>query len=167
MGIERRIDDTEEKAGEAARKAAELKRLDRYWFIPVFGSSKEHKSSREAKRDDKKAAKREAQYEQEEIERQQRMVYATSGGMVGHGATLPRSAPNRRIRGVEYDDTEKEMDHNLGEISNGLSRLKAMSLAMHDEIESQNVRMDRIRDRTEDAQSKVRDNTNRVKRFLK
>lgn len=66
---------------------------------------------------------------------------------------------------ADYDDVDEQIDRNLGTISNGLSRLRAMAGSMHNESDWQNDRIESIRDATESVHERVRMNSNRIERM--
>jgi len=63
------------------------------------------------------------------------------------------------------DEVEDELDNNLDEISSATSRLKALGLAMGQEIDSQVTRLDRVDGKVGRLDNKIYMNTEKLKRI--
>jgi septal ring factor EnvC (AmiA/AmiB activator) len=72
-----------------------------------------------------------------------------------HDPWADRSPAYSTPAGMERDDKEVEIDSNLDQISNGLSRLKMMGMTMNQEIETQNDHIRRIDDKTSTVKDRV------------
>lgn len=68
--------------------------------------------------------------------------------------------------GLARDDTEAEIDHNLDQISSGLSRIKMMGRAMNSEIDAQNQQISRISDNTSRTDERVVRSTGKLNKLL-
>lgn len=63
------------------------------------------------------------------------------------------------------DEIEDELDDNLGEIGDATKRLKALGLAMGQELDTQNQRIDRISEKATSLDNRMFRNTERVGSF--
>lgn len=63
------------------------------------------------------------------------------------------------------DEIEDELDDNLGEIGDATKRLKALGLAMGQELDTQNQRIDRIGEKATSLDNRMFRNTERVGSF--
>lgn len=65
------------------------------------------------------------------------------------------------------DEVEDELDDNLDEIGDVSKRLKALGMAMGQELDNQNRRIDTIEGKTVRVEQKIHMNTQRVRSFLR
>lgn len=63
------------------------------------------------------------------------------------------------------DELEDELDNNLDEIGDATKRLKAIGMAMGEELDKQNSRIGRIEEKTVNLDNNIFRNTERVSRF--
>jgi len=63
------------------------------------------------------------------------------------------------------DELEDELDDNLDEISGVTKRLKALGMAMGEELDKQNSRIDRIGEKTVNLDNNIFRNTERLKKI--
>jgi synaptosomal-associated protein 29 len=147
--MERRMDEAGAGAKAADAKAKHLKSLNNFFFLPSFGAKKAAKREEELKRqketqqfDNKYARERDAEWSK----RSNRDVSSFE-------------APSRQYRttpdGLERDEHEEEIDSNVSQISSGLSRLKAMGMAMNEELDVHSRQLDRLQQRTEYTRGRV------------
>ncbi|XP_014671840.1 PREDICTED: synaptosomal-associated protein 29-like [Priapulus caudatus] len=95
----------------------------------------------------------------------------------------PRSSehPAMRLRGLDDADEmaypsqqqrpgrsaiDDEIDSNLGEMSEGMLRLRGLALGMQDEIDDQNEMLDKITNKTESADMEVARQNRQMKKIL-
>lgn len=179
---ERHLDVSKGHSVRAADKTDELKKLNRSIFRPAITFNKDAKRAAQE-------AKLQARYDEEREERERamsdvrdtkdRLGQATSygpdgddmlGGPGGADGGYGRPPPQKKERGTRYrfeatasdDELEDELDDNLDEMSSGLKNLKALSLAMGQELGQQNQRIDRIEQKTVSLDDKVLRNTEKV-----
>ncbi|KND02707.1 uncharacterized protein SPPG_01790 [Spizellomyces punctatus DAOM BR117] len=144
-------------------KADHLKSLNRFFMLPSFGSKKAKKKEAAAKREAEERAAREDERRLEEKERATRVermqqVQGAQYTSVGRMYTTPD--------GIERDDTEEEIDRNLDQISSGLSKLKMMGQIMNSELDAQNVQVNRLADRSESTNERLKVTTHKVQRII-
>ncbi|KAF7964950.1 hypothetical protein HWV62_1450 [Athelia sp. TMB] len=174
---ERHLDVSKGHSVRAADKTDELKKLNRSIFRPAITFNKDAKRAAQE-------AKLQARYEEEREERemamgdvratQDRLGQATNAAYQGSDDLLGGPVkPKERTRDARYrfeatasdDELEDELDDNLDEMSSGLKNLKALSLAMGQELGQQNQRIDRIEQKTVTLDDKVVRNTEKLKRI--
>ncbi|KAJ3076607.1 hypothetical protein HK102_005390, partial [Quaeritorhiza haematococci] len=185
--VARGLDRVEACADMADRQADELKRLNRFFMIPVIGS-RLTKSDRQLRREETQKKKLEAELDTESRLTRQRLEQVgitlpsstppastsyslkSSSPTRGSGSvpnTIPSTSamtllndsplaqePISIISGDATADKDEEaldasIDASLDLISNSLGRLKCMSLAMGEEIQTQNRRMAMLGDVSE------------------
>lgn len=61
------------------------------------------------------------------------------------------------------DEMENELDDNMDEIGEATKRLKALGMAMGDELDNQNKRLDRLEKKTVDVDNRLHSTTGRVR----
>lgn len=162
----------------AEDKAKELKTVTRSMFAPHVSNPFNSKRRAQEKEDKVRRERAVAQVEREQRRRdaydsQQRVVGALDGTEVG-GKSKHRkemmskygSRPGRdryQFEADEEDDIlEDEIDNNLDELSGAASRLKKLGLAMNEEVEQQNTKLDQIAEQTDDLDISVHLNTARL-----
>jgi len=165
----------------------ELKQLNRSIFRPVITFNKDAKRAAQA-------SKVQSRYEEERQERerammdvretQNRLGSAQSYGREGSGDEELLGGGRRRFRNEEQiqtrktarskyqfeatasdDEVEDEIDDNLDEISDVSKRLKALGMAMGQELDSQNRRLETISNKTDGLDLKLAGVTARQKKF--
>lgn len=65
-----------------------------------------------------------------------------------------------------FKDHDEQLDRNLEDMTQGMSRLKGLAVSLGDEIETQNEQVDRIMPKVERADIKVRDQNRQMGRIL-
>uniref|UniRef100_A0A8C4TM90 Synaptosomal-associated protein n=1 Tax=Erpetoichthys calabaricus TaxID=27687 RepID=A0A8C4TM90_ERPCA len=60
------------------------------------------------------------------------------------------------IRRVTNDDRENEMDENLEQVGSIIGNLRSMALDMSNEIDTQNVQIDRIMEKVETGRARIK-----------
>lgn len=166
--MERKLDEAHVNAKHVDAKVDHLKSLTKLFFLPSFGGKKaakkeaEFKKQQEAKKFETKQARKTDDHWKSRNERLAR----NDERIDESGRSGPRnfySTPE----GLDRDDTEQEIDDNLGQISSGLSRLKMMGLQMGEEIQHQDEQLKRIDERagfTKDKLSKLNGKVDRIAR---
>lgn len=162
----------------------ELKQLNRSIFRPVITFNKDAKRAAQE-------VKVQARYEEERLEREKTMMdiretqnrlgrAATYGrgddeGLVG-GSARSRfktaeevAARNEQQKRYQFeatasdDEIEDELDNNLDEIGDMSKRLKALGMAMGQEIDNQIGRIDAIEGKAVRVEQRIHMNTTRVR----
>lgn len=158
----------------AEEKARELKTLNRSLLKPHI--SNPFNSKRKAQ---EKEAQIRAQYQQEQIRRENRRQLAYTSqqrvmnGLNGNGMSetalkykRENASEERKKYQFENDsedeDLESEIDNNLDGIHAAAKRLNKLALATNEEVTSQNERLDRIGDQTDVLDVNVHLNTSRL-----
>lgn len=160
----------------AEDKAKELKTVTRSMFAPHVSNPFNSKRRAQEKEDRIRRERAVAQVEREQRRRdaydsQQRVVGALDG--VGEKSKHRKemmskygSRPGRdryQFEADEEDDIlEDEIDNNLDELSSAAGRLKKLGLAMNEEVEQQNEKLDQIAEQTDDLDISVHLNTARL-----
>lgn len=153
-------------------KTDELKQLNKSIFRPVVTWNKDAKRAAQD-------AKIQARFEDERDERekammdiretQNRLGKATTYGQGGSGRFGNAEQKKEQRKRFQFeatasdDELEDELDGNLDEISDVSNRLKALGMAMGQELDSQNKRIDRITDKTESLDNRLHRGTERFK----
>lgn len=167
---ERHLDMAKANNQRAEDKAQELKVLNRSIFRPAIVFNKEGK--RQAK--EQKILERH-NMEKEDRARAMRDVQ-DSRRRLGEAANErsfqdPSLREDRRLQRQRYqfdatasdDELEDELDENLNEMLDISKRLKNISTAMGSEVDTQNKRIGKITDKTDDLNIKISMNTDRLK----
>ncbi|KAJ7589479.1 protein transporter SEC9 [Mycena floridula] len=167
----------------------ELKQLNRSIFRPVITFNKDAKRAAQASRvqsryDEERHERERAMMDVRET--QNRLGQAQTYGREGSGdeELLGNGGGRRRYRTEEQlqsrktargkyqfegtasdDEVEDEIDDNLDEISDVSKRLKALGMAMGQELDSQNRRLDTISNKTDGLDLKLAGVTARQKKF--
>ncbi len=166
----------------AEDKTDELKKLNRSIFRPAITFNKDSKRAAQE-------AKVLQRYEEEREEREKAMMDIRDtqnrlGQASAHGSredgngmepngmrtrTAAQQALQKEQRkryqfeaAASDDEQEDELDHNLDEISDVASRLKGLGMAMGQELDIQNNRIERIEEKTVNLDNRVFRNTERV-----
>jgi hypothetical protein len=188
---ERHLDVAKGHSTRAEDKTDELKQLNRSIFRPVITFNKDAKR---AAQDAKIQARYEEEREEREKamsdvrDTRNRLDRATTygrgdddedvlsgsgpGGIRGRFKTeeqlLARTEQRKRYQfeaTASDDEAEDELDNNLDEISDATKRLKALGMAMGQELENQNTRIDRLEQKTVGLDNKIFRNTERLKKI--
>ncbi|KAJ7110184.1 protein transporter SEC9 [Mycena epipterygia] len=183
---ERHLDLAKGHSARADDKTDELNQLNRSIFRPVITFNKDAKRAAQE-------AKVQARYEEERTDRekammdvrdtQNRLGQAQTYGredrdrdeLVGGGRGRFRSEAEiagRKDQRKRYqfestasdDEVEDEIDDNLDEIGDATKRLKALGMAMGQELDKQNKRIDLIDQKTVNLDNKILRNTDRLKK---
>jgi len=182
---ERHLDMSKGHSARADDKTDELNQLNRSIFRPVITFNKDAKRAAQE-------AKVQARYEDERSAREKTMLdirdtqnrlgqaqtYGREGDrdeLVGggrgrfrsEGETSARKEQRKRFQfeatGSD-DEIEDEIDDNLDEIGDATRRLKALGMAMGQELDKQNQRIDLIDQKTVNLDNKIVRNTERLKK---
>jgi len=184
---ERHLDVSKGHTLRAEDRTDELKQLNRSIFRPVITFNKDAKRAAQE-------AKLQQRYEDERDEREKAMMdiresqnrlgraatYASEeadgegidGGVRARFKTAEQQAARKEQR-KRYqfeatqsdDDMEDELDDNLDEIGDATKRLKALGMAMGQELDTQIGRIGRIEEKTVNLDNKVFRTTERLKRI--
>ncbi|CCM01960.1 uncharacterized protein FIBRA_04033 [Fibroporia radiculosa] len=181
---ERHLDVSKGYSLRAEDKTDELKQLNRSIFRPVITFNKDAKRSAQE-------AKVQQRYEEEREERektmmtvretQDRLGRATTYGSQGNGAVGGSGRFNRtgaelnarkeQRKRYQFDATasddelEDELDDNLDEISSITKNLKALGTAMGQELDSQNMHIDRITGKADTLDNALFRNTQKLNKI--
>ncbi|EGO02893.1 hypothetical protein SERLA73DRAFT_131295 [Serpula lacrymans var. lacrymans S7.3] len=185
---ERHLDVAKGHTARAEDKTDELKQLNRSIFRPVITWNKDAKRAA-------KEQEIQQRYEEERSERekammdirdtQNRLGRATTYGRQddddegispGGGSSRMRTAAQLSARkeqrkryqfeaGASDDEIEDELDDNLEEVSNVTKGLKALGMAMGQELDRQNERIEVIDGKTRNLDNRVFRNTEKLKRI--
>jgi hypothetical protein len=162
--MEQRLDEAGAAAKAADAKASHLKSLNKFFFLPTFGAGKAKKREEEFKKqqesqefDNKYAKERDAQWS-----RRNDRVKQQDFGQEKYQRRDYYTTPD----GLERDDTEKEIDSNISQISSGLSRLKTMGMAMNQELDGHSEQLNRLHSRTEYTRGRVDRLNNKVDKLV-
>ncbi|KAJ3023273.1 Protein transport protein S9 plasma membrane t-SNARE [Thoreauomyces humboldtii] len=146
-------------------KADHLKSLNRFFMLPSFGSKKAKKREAIAKKESEERAFREDERKLGEHDRAVRLGriedIQTRNFALQQGTTY--STPQF----IERDDTEREIDDNLDQLSSGLAKLKMMGQVMNTELDAQRGQVNRIMDRSDITAERLNVTTNKVNRMLR
>ncbi|KAF5367235.1 hypothetical protein D9615_010672 [Tricholomella constricta] len=180
---ERHLDVAKGHSSRAEDNTNELKQLNRSIFRPVITFNKDAKRAAQE-------AKIQARYDEERAEREKTMMdiretqnrlgrAATYGrgdddeGLVGDGVgSRFKTAEQEAIRKGQRkryqfeatasdDELEDELDNNLDEIGDMSKRLKALGMAMGQELDNQIGRIHQIEGKTDRVEQKIHMNTQR------
>ncbi|KAJ7783828.1 protein transporter SEC9 [Mycena maculata] len=183
---ERHLDISKGHSARADDKTDELNQLNRSIFRPVITFNKDAKRAAQE-------AKVQARYEEERADREKAMMdirdtqnrlgqAQTYGhddrdrdGLIGGGRGRLRSEAQNSARKEQRkryqfeatasdDEVEDEIDDNLDEIGDATRRLKALGMAMGQELDKQNQRIDMIDQKTVNLDNKILRNTDRLKK---
>jgi len=81
-------------------------------------------------------------------------------------SSLSRNSPASEPRKEYADDTERQIDENLDEISGALDHLKESSIAMQSELARQNTTITRIQATTEHTDYTLTSANRKINEFL-
>ncbi|KAJ7492584.1 protein transporter SEC9 [Mycena latifolia] len=183
---ERHLDIAKGHSARADDRTDELNQLNRSIFRPVITFNKDAKRAAQE-------AKVQARYEEERSDRekammdirdtQNRLGQAQTYGredrdreeLIGGGRGRFRSEAQVSTRKEQRkrfqfestgsdDEVEDEIDDNLDEIGDATKRLKALGMAMGQELDKQNQRIDMIDQKTVNLDNKIVRNTDRLKK---
>ncbi|KAJ6610026.1 hypothetical protein B0H10DRAFT_2061668 [Mycena sp. CBHHK59/15] len=184
---ERHLDISKGHSARADDKTDELNQLNRSIFRPVITFNKDSKRAAQE-------AKLQARYEDERTEREKAMMdIRETQNRLGQAQTYDRDDADRdelvggarkgRFRSDDQisarkeqrkryqfesaasdDEIEDELDDNLDEIGDATRRLRALGMAMGQELDKQNQRIDLIDQKTVNLDNKIVRNTDRLKK---
>ena len=175
---ERHLDMSKNHALRAEDNTDELKKLNRSIFRPAITFNKDAKRAA-------KEAKIQARYDDDREERERNLMEVReSQGRLANAGTYERGEEGiggrRQLTGAQQamrkeqrsryqfeatnsdDEVEDELDDNLDEISDATKRLKALGMAMGQELGTQNQRIDRISEKATSLDSRMFRNTEKV-----
>ena len=174
---ERHLDVSKGHSQRAEDNASEIKQLNRSIFIPVVTFNKNQKRKEQE-------MKRERRFQDEQQDRERAMMdIRDSQNRLGRAATYGddeeegigyrrggRSGAERKQSRSRYqfeatasdDELEDEIDNNVDEIGDVAKRLNKLAVAMGQEIDQQNQRLDRIATKTDKLTMRIDNNTDRV-----
>ncbi|RDB28967.1 Protein transport protein sec9 [Hypsizygus marmoreus] len=184
---ERHLDVAKGHSSRADDNTNELKQLNRSIFRPVITFNKDAKRAAQE-------AKIQARYEDERLEREKTMMdIRESQNRLGRAATYGRNDDEEGLVGgsgrsrfktaeqladrkeqrkryqfeatASDDELEDELDNNLDEIGDMSKRLKALGMAMGQELDNQNHRIDTIEGKAIRTEEKIHMNTQRLKKI--
>ncbi|KAI0307834.1 synaptosome-associated proteinsynaptosomal-associated protein 25 [Multifurca ochricompacta] len=169
---ERHLDVSKGHSQRAEDRTDELKQLNRSIFRPVITFNKDAKRAAQE-------AKIQQRYEEERDEREKAMMdiretrTEIGEGLNGRRQKSPAQLALKKEQRKRYqfeatasdDDLEDELDDNLGEISDVTKRLKALGMAMGQELDKQNDRIERIEEKTVSLDNRVFRNTEKVRHY--
>ncbi|KAJ7103498.1 protein transporter SEC9 [Mycena belliarum] len=183
---ERHLDIAKGHSARADDRTDELNQLNRSIFRPVITFNKDGKRAAQE-------AKVQARYEEERTEREKAMMdIRDTQNRLGQAQTYGREDRDRdeltgggrgRFRSeaqnatrkeqrkrfqfeatASDDEVEDEIDDNLDEIGDATRRLRALGMAMGQELDKQNQRIDMIDQKTVNLDNKIVRNTDRLKK---
>ncbi|GLB36181.1 putative helical region found in SNAREs [Lyophyllum shimeji] len=184
---ERHLDVAKGHSARAEDNTKELKQLNRSIFRPVITFNKEAKRAAQE-------AKVQARYDEEREAREKTMMdIRETQNRLGRAATYGRGDGEEELLGggvrgrfktaeqqavrteqrkryqfestASDDEVEDELDDNLDEIHDVSKRLKALGMAMGQELDDQNRRIDQIEGKAVNVERKVYMNTQQLKRI--
>jgi len=181
---ERHLDISKTHSAGAGDRTDELKQLNRSIFRPVLTWNKDAKRIAQEE-------KIQARFEEERDQREKAMLdIRESQNRLGRAVTYGRGGDEEelvgggRLRNQEQngvrkeqrkryqfegtasdDELEDELEDNLDGISDVSKRLKALGMAMGDELDKQNARIDRIGEKTVALDNNIFRNTERLKKI--
>jgi len=179
---ERHLDVSKGYALRADDKTGELKQLNRSIFRPVITFNKDAKRAAQER-------KIQERYDDERDERERaamdaRETHARLGRAAGYGRGgddeelltggqrsrgNPASKEQRKRFQFEStnsdDELEDELDGNLDQINDVSKRLKQLGMAMGQELDAQNTRIDRLAGKTDALDGRIARNTERLKKI--
>ena len=173
---ERHLDVSKTHSQRAEDHTDELKKLNRSIFRPAITFNKDAKRAAQE-------AKIQARYDEDREERERTLMDVREsqnnlGRAGGYGrdedggrrqltATEQSKRKEQRSRfqfeaTASDDEVENELDDNLDEISGVTKRLKALGMAMGQELDTQNQRIDRIGEKATSLDNRMFRNTEKV-----
>ncbi|KAJ7038163.1 protein transporter SEC9 [Mycena alexandri] len=182
---ERHLDISKGHSARADDRTDELNQLNRSIFRPVITFNKDAKRAAQE-------AKVQARYEEERGDREKAMMdVRDSQNRLGQAQTYGRDGDRDELVGgsrgrfrsddqlaarkeqrkrfqfestASDDEVEDEIDDNLDEIGDATRRLRALGMAMGQELDKQNTRIDLIDQKTVNLDNKITRNTDRLKK---
>jgi hypothetical protein len=155
--MDRHLTDIQINTEVSADKTNEIKRYNRSIFLPSFSFfGKKSRKKKEEKKNEE--AFKERMQKKEEV---RSIIYESKQRTVHHSRSTPctsqlSSASSLRTQDTiqsdeESDETERGIQDNLSIMSDSIGKLKAMSIAMSEEIELQNDKLKSLGDKTSDV----------------
>ncbi|KAJ7169915.1 protein transporter SEC9 [Mycena filopes] len=182
---ERHLDISKGHSARADDRTDELNQLNRSIFRPVITFNKDAKRAAQE-------AKVQSRYEEERSSREKAMMdVRDSQNRLGQAQTYGREGDRDELIGggrgrfrsedqlagrkeqrkrfqfestASDDEVEDEIDDNLDEIGDATRRLRALGMAMGQELDKQNQRIDLIDQKTVNLDNKIVRNTDRLKK---
>ena len=176
---ERHLDISKNHSLRAEDNTDELKKLNRSIFRPAITFNKDAKRAA-------KEAKIQARYDEDREERERTLTEVReSQNRLGGADTYGRNEEGiggggRQLTGAQQairkeqrsrfqfeatqsdEELEDELDGNLNQVSDATKRLKALGLAMGQELDTQNTRIDRIGEKATSLDNRMFKNTEKV-----
>jgi hypothetical protein len=164
-------------------KTDELKQLNRSIFRPVITFNKDAKRAAqeskiqqryEEERDEREKSMKDIRETQNRLgqasaygrQEEERIETGPNGRRTGTASQLALRKEQRQRYQFEAtasdDELEDELDDNLDEISDVAKRLKTLGMAMGQELDNQNNRIERIEEKTVSLDNRVFRNTEKV-----
>ena len=157
--IEENMDQINSDMKKAEKNLTQMEKCCGLCVCPCNRSRKFEKDPRYAKTWSDKAY----QAEDDVITRQPRSAnYGATGGSARGGG-----AQGGYIQRVTDDAREDEMDENLGQVSMALGNLKNMAMDMGNELERQNVQLDRVNAKAELNDDRIREANTRAQKIYR
>jgi hypothetical protein len=192
LNTERNLDLARGHVNRADDNTTDIKALNRSIFIPAITFNKDKKRLQQeakltARYESERADHDRLQNERQEVH--QRIGEATTsglrsfnrdgppgdddggiGGRPGAGRYGSQQQVERKKQWGRYqfeatasdDEMENEIDDNLDELGDAVGRLKALALASGQEVDRQNKVLEKLHDKTDNVDRKVRSTTDRV-----
>jgi hypothetical protein len=139
---EKKIGITDAQLKVSQAKVDHLKAVNRCFLIPTCSGG--------AKRRKEKYAK------QVQLQKAIDLREGTAQSMDPSSYRGKKTTFNTTPEGLERDQTEEEIDSNLGQISSGVSALKMMSNAMSAEMDKQNAQIQRIDNHADESRARLK-----------
>ncbi|KAI9333134.1 hypothetical protein BDR26DRAFT_777611, partial [Obelidium mucronatum] len=133
--ISEKVSEAEGHAKIADAKASQLRTTNQFFMLPTWGADKKAQALEQQYKSEMEASK-----DQEEERR--RAANANTTRVYNSSATGKKAYTTPD--GLERDDVEEQIDGNLDAISAGLENMKAMGLAMGEELENQKPHIQKI-----------------------
>jgi len=181
---ERHLDVSKSHSQRADDRTDELKQLNRSIFRPAITFNKDAKRAAQEAKIQRRYEDERGEHEKAMMdirETQNRLGQASTYGQqeeiqAGPNGGRARSAAQQALQREQRkryqfeatasdDEMEDELDGNLDEISDVAKRLKGLGMAMGQELDNQNGRIERIEEKTVSLDNRVFRNTERLKRI--
>lgn len=149
--IENKAEAADSNATDSYKNARELHKYK--GLLPV--SIKNAFTGGKKKQEDDKLAKANRQFDKQE-------------GRIDASSSRPSLSPAPKSGGKDYggDDTERQIDENLDEISAGLDHLQAQASSMNEELQKQNVTIKRVEATTAHTDYTLNSANRKIQEFM-
>ncbi|KAI1708854.1 soluble NSF attachment protein 29 [Ditylenchus destructor] len=131
----------------------------------VFGGYFKNKFSRTPKQTSQEMPGSKSETQLSKVVDQVKSSVDQTSGSMSNQPTLG-SASRNAIKGTRWEAMDDEIDHNLGEMSSQLARLRTLGTALGDEVEDQNKLLDRIQSKAERNDGVIRHQDNQMRNLL-